>query len=146
MIAIEDLDLIAGQPTRGTGPQGLDNWLGEFGRVSHQGRGHPGFDAVELVVKGGGGYPNGIFVGLIGGMHVGMNPKHDFAHQLHQRGKHQLTGILSLGCACKEGIDTLSIQEPLQDGSGHDTDGALLDKGGKDRVEQHRCHLPVSCV
>jgi hypothetical protein len=68
-------------------------------------------------------------------MDGGMHPQHDFTHQLHQGGKQSLTGILSLGRAGKEGIKALRIQESLQDGSGHDTDGTLLDEGGKDRVE-----------
>ena len=70
-----------------------------------------------------------------------MNPEHHFAHQLHQRGKQEFAGILLLGGAGKKVIDAWGIQEPLQDGSGHDTDGTLLDEGGKDGVQQHGCHL-----
>ena len=141
MIAIEDLDLIAGQPTWVTGPQGLDHGLGERGGVAHQGGGHPGFDAIELVVQGGGRHPNGVFVGLIGGMDGGMDPEHDFTHQLHQRGKQELAGILLLGGAGKQVINAWRIQEPLQDSPGHHTDRALLDEGGKDGVQQHGRHL-----
>jgi hypothetical protein len=74
-------------------------------------------------------------------MHIRMNPEHDFTHHLNQRGKHQLAGILSLGRTSKEGIDAWRIQEPLQDGSGHDTDRPLLNEGGKNGVEQHGRYL-----
>ena len=65
MIAIKDLDLIAGQPTWMTGPQGLDHWLRPFRGVAYQGCGDLGFDAIELVVQGSGRYPNGGLVGLV---------------------------------------------------------------------------------
>jgi hypothetical protein len=87
MIAFEDFDLIARQPTRVAGSQGLDHGFCQFGGVTHQGRSYPGFDTVELVVEGGGGHPDCLFVGLISGMHGGMPPEHDFTHQLNQRGK-----------------------------------------------------------
>jgi hypothetical protein len=33
-----------------------------------------------------------------------MDPKHDFTHELHQRGKQDIASILLLGGAGKEGI------------------------------------------
>ena len=87
MIALEHLDLIAGHPPRVAGPQGLDHRLRERGGVAHQGCGHPGFDAIQLVGQGRGRPPNGAFVSLLGRMHGGLHPENDFTHQLHQRGK-----------------------------------------------------------
>jgi hypothetical protein len=106
MIAIQDLDLIARQPPWVTGPQCLDHGLGKCGRVPYERGGYPRFDAIELIVQGSGRHPNGGFVGLIRSMHGGMDPEDDFTHQLHQGGKQSLTGILSLGGAGKEGIQT----------------------------------------
>jgi len=60
-----------------------------------------------------------------------MDPKHDFTHELYQRGKQERAGILLLGRAGKEGIKAWRIQKPLQDRPSHHTDGALLDEGGK---------------
>jgi hypothetical protein len=119
----------------------LDHGLDELGRISHQGSRDAGFDAIELIVKGGGRHPDGFRVGLIGRMDAGMNPEHDFTHQLHKRGKQELARLLLLGGAGKQVVHALGIQEPFQDGSSHDTDGTLLDKGGKDGVQQHGCHL-----
>jgi hypothetical protein len=87
MITIEHLDLIARQPPRVAGSQSLDYGLGECRRVPYEGRRHLRFDAIKLVVEGGGRHPNSVFVGLIGSMHRGMHPEDDFTHQLHQRGK-----------------------------------------------------------
>ena len=146
MIAIKPLDLLAGPPPRVAGPPGLDHRLRECGGVAHQGCGDPGFDAIERGGQGGGRPPQGVFVGLIGSMHRGMHPAHDCTHPLHPRGQQSLAGILSLGGPGKQRIEAWRIQEPLHAGPGHDTDGSLLDEGGKDRVEHHGCHLQVSCV
>ena len=78
---------------------------------------------------------------LIGGMDGGMNPKHDFAHELNERGKQELARILLLGSVGKEVIQALGIQKSFQDGLGHHTDRTLLDEGGKDSVQQHSRHL-----
>ena len=60
-----------------------------------------------------------------------MPPQDPFAHQLHERGKQEVADTLLLGGAGKQVIDALGIQESLQDGSGHDTDGRSLTKGAK---------------
>jgi hypothetical protein len=65
----------------------------------------------------------------------GIPPEHAFTPQLPPRGKRQLASLLARSGAGKEVIDAWRIQEPLQDGSGHDTEGSRLDDGGKDRVE-----------
>ena len=102
MVTIEDLDLIPGHPPWVTGSKRLDYGLGEFGRVSHQDGRHTGFDAIEFIVKGGGRHPDGFSIGLIGSMNAGMNPEHDFTHQLHERGKQEFTRILLLSGAGKQ--------------------------------------------
>jgi hypothetical protein len=48
---------------------------------------------------------------------------------------------VTLGGAGKEVIDAWGIQEPLQDGSSHDTEWTLLDEGGQDGVQQQACYL-----
>jgi hypothetical protein len=48
---------------------------------------------------------------------------------------------LVLGGAGKQGIQALRIQESFQGSSGHHTNRALLDEGGKDRIQQHCRHL-----
>jgi hypothetical protein len=83
MIAIEYFDLIARQPPGLTGPQGLDDGLGERRRISYEGRRHARFDAIELGVEGGRRDPQRVFLRLIGSMHGGMNPKDDLTHPLH---------------------------------------------------------------
>ena len=122
MIPIESLPLIAGSPTGVAGPQRLDHWLGEGRGIVHEGRGHLRCDPIKFVVQGSGRHPNGLFIRCIGSMDGGVHPEHHCAHQLHQRGKHALTSILTLGGAGKQGIDAGGIQEPLQDCSSHDTD------------------------
>lgn len=57
MMAIKPLDLLAGPPPWGAGPQGLDHRLRECGGVAHQGCGDPGFDAIERGGQGGGRPP-----------------------------------------------------------------------------------------
>ncbi len=141
MIAIEHFDLIARHPTRVTRSKGLDHRLGEFGWVSHQGGTDAGFDAIKFIVKGGGRHPDGFRVGLIGGMDGGMNPENHLAHQLHKRGKQEVASILYLGRVGKQIVDALGIEESLQDSSGHDTDGTLLNEGGKNGIQQHDRHL-----
>jgi hypothetical protein len=42
-------------------------------------------------------------------MNSGMHPEYYFAHQLHQRGKQELTSILTLGGAGKEVIEAWGI-------------------------------------
>lgn len=107
----------------------------------HQGSGHPGFDAIEFVIKSGGRHPNGLVMRLVGGMDAGMDPEHHVAHHLYERGKQQFARILLLGRTGKERIDAWGIQEPLQDRPGHHTDGTLLHEGGKDGGQQHDRHL-----
>ena len=124
-----------------TGLQGFDHGLGELGGVSYESRGHGGFDASELVVEGGGGDPDRVFIGLIGGVHIGLPPENNLTHQLNERGKQEGAGLLSLGGTGKAGVETLGIEESLQDRPSHHTDRTLLDEGGKDRVEQHSRHL-----
>ena len=46
-------------------------------------------------------------------MDAGVHPKHHFAHHLHQGGKHELAGILSLCGAGEEVVEAWRIQEPL---------------------------------
>ena len=53
MIAIEHFDLIARYPTWVTSSEGLDHWLSELGRVSHEGGRDAGFNAIEFIVEGG---------------------------------------------------------------------------------------------
>jgi hypothetical protein len=74
-------------------------------------------------------------------MDAGMNPEHHFAHQLHEGGKQEVAGVLLLGGVSKELIKALGIEESLQDGPGHDTDGTFFNEGGKNGVQQHGCHL-----
>src|SRR5688572_11333061 len=105
MIAVKHPDLITRYPTGVAGSKRLDDRLGESGGVAHQGSGDTRFDAFEFIVESGGGYPNRLLIGLIGGMNRGMNPEYDFAHQLHQRGKQQMAGILLLGGVGKKLIE-----------------------------------------
>ena len=84
MIAVKHPDLVTRYPTGVTGSQRLDNRLGELGGVTHQGSGDTRFDAIEFIVKSGGGHPKRFWIGLIGGMNSRMNPEDNFAHQLHE--------------------------------------------------------------
>ena len=105
MMAIQDLALRARQPPGVTGPQGRDHGLGKRGRVPYERGGYPRCAALERMVQGRGRHPKGGCVGLIRRMHGGRDPD-DVTHQRHQRGKQSLTGLVSLGGAGTEGIQT----------------------------------------
>jgi hypothetical protein len=75
----------------------------------HEGRRHLRCDPIEFVVQGSGRYANCLFLRLGGSMNSGMHPEYYFAHQLHQRGKQELTSILTLGGAGKEVIEAWGI-------------------------------------
>lgn len=146
MMTRKPLEVIPGAPAGRAGPPGVDHWLCPCRCVASQGRRHLRFEAIERVVPGGGRHAKRLVWGLSGGVHGGVPPEDDFTPQRHPRRIPSLAGRLSLGGPCQQGIKTWRCQEPLQAGPGHDTEGALRDAEGKDRVEQHRGHLHVRSV
>src|SRR3954464_13195576 len=91
----------------------------------------------QLVIDGLVADGDALLKGPVGGVNGRLNAEDDLAHQLDQGGEEQLVGILVLSGLGEDGIDVLRVQEALQDGAGHDTDGPLLQKRLKHRIKKH---------
>src|SRR5512135_1336146 len=137
VIAVEDLDPVAGQPSRSLAAHRHDDRIQGPGRVADQFGRQPRFQAFELVVDGPQRDAEGLGLGPVGGVDGGLDLGDDRPHPIHDRGEQQGAGVLSLGGLLEQGVDRLGREGVLQGGTGHDRDGALPGESLEDIVQDH---------
>jgi hypothetical protein len=137
VIAVEDLDTVAGQPSHPLAAHGRDDRAQGAGGVADQLGGQAGFQAFELVVDGPERDAEGFGFGPVSGVDGGLDLGDDRAHQVHDRGEQQRPGVLPLCGSLEQGVDRLGGEGMPQGGTGHDGNGTLPGKPLEDVVEDH---------
>jgi hypothetical protein len=136
-MAVDDLEAVVLPPSGSLAVHDGDDRPQGTSRVSHQFRRDTRLGAVELVIDGRERGPDRLGSGVVGGLDAGSDLGDDGAHQVHDRGAEQLSGVLLLGHLLEEPIHRLGVQGVFQSGPGHDGDGALLDDLLEDGVKEH---------
>jgi hypothetical protein len=139
MVAVHHPAAIAAQPGRIRRLQRRDDVVSPLGRVAHQRGGDHRFDAVKLLVHGGGRDPEFLLVPLIGGMHTRLDAQDHFAEQVRQSGEEQVLLVAPLGGVDKHLVDVNRIEQVLENPAGHHAQGPFGQKRLEDRREQHPC-------
>ena len=114
-------------------------------RVTDQFSRYAQFNMIQFIIDGLVRDTKLVRLRLIGGMHAGLDTKHDLAHQVYHRRKQQRPRILHFGGACKQRIDPLGIEQMLQHATGHHTDRSLFNKRFEDFPQRYR-HLCPSFI
>jgi hypothetical protein len=139
VIAIENERPIARQPRRTPRLQFVDRRSSTLGRITHHGRRHFQFHAVELVVNRIVAHRQKVSPLAKRGEHRRFGTQDNRMHQLDHRREQQVPLILLDRRPSKQFVQLLRLEESLDNGPGHDANGSLLNK----RCEcscQHPCH------
>jgi hypothetical protein len=137
VVAVHDLDPVAGQPLLATAAQFVDQGPAAAGREADQLRRDAEFDPLQLLVDGLEG--DGELLGLIleGGLDVRLDAAHHQAHQIHQGGEQQLPGVLLLGRSLEQGVELVGGQGVFDGPADHDAQRTTLDETVEDGVQDH---------
>jgi hypothetical protein len=100
-----------------------------------------GLGALELVIDGVDGRPDGLSACLEGGMNRGPDAADDGAHEVDDRGEEEFVGELLTGVSLEELVEELGVHGVLHDSLGHDGQGGILGKTLEEIAENHCCRL-----
>jgi hypothetical protein len=141
MVAVEDPDTIAGQPSLPGAVHRVDDRREPIGHRVHQRGRHDGLGAVEFVVDGVDRGPDRLGPRLKGRMDRGPDAADHHTHQVDSRGEEELVGELPLSDVLEELVEDLGVHRVLHDPLSHDGQGGILREPLKDIAEDHRCRL-----
>jgi len=142
MVAIEDLDPVAGKKRRQLAAHRLDHGRKPRRCVSHQRGRHAWLDAIELVVDRRQRHGDAIRCSLISRVHRRARIADHDAHQIDERGEQQLARVLTFRRLLEDRIDCRCCQSTLHHAARHYADRTLRRKPFEN-LPQHHATTPI---
>jgi hypothetical protein len=138
VVAVENANAIARQPRCTPRFQFVNHQRRTFSRIAHHGLRNSQFHALEFVVDRVIAHRKLVPTFAVRSEHRWFHAQYHRLHQLDHRRKKQFSFILSDRCPSKQIVEMFRFEESLDDGSRHDSDGSLLNKGGESSCK-HPC-------
>ena len=135
-IAVEVFQPVARQRRGPPTVHRLDHGLGLVRDVPHQALRGRQLDSPQLGIDRDD--RRGDLGVAVGGMHAGLGATHDLQHQPHQRGEQDVARVLGLRRGLEPTVQSLGIEQALEQPAHHHRRRALLDESLQDVAKHGR--------